>query len=246
MTGVVDRMTYLPILQAVACFVIAAAGLVPVFHENLPFWGLTYFVFDGGAPTVLEVDDDSPASTAGLREADVILEINGATADTSVDHILEGLQPGETARLRVRRGATNVELAVTGVEPPLAHIYYASVWYPVAGVTGLALGLIVFAPQPMRPAPRWRAAMLGVAGFALAIIFSWPIVDNDVFAHLIVWQFHVLNWGTKWHFEQNWVGFIASLSLTVLGICELRGLLRRSAAAQIGPPNKPPQQAGPV
>jgi predicted metalloprotease with PDZ domain len=145
-------------LQIIACLAVAAAGLVPVVQKNRPFWGLycKYYTYGGPRePEVHEVCDDSPAHSAGLRLQDVILAANGSAVDgAGLTATLNELKPGETARLRVRRGEVEMDVPATGVEPLVAMIYYPTVWHPVAGGVGLALGLLVLATQPLRPAPR--------------------------------------------------------------------------------------------
>lgn len=241
------RVAGVSTLQAVACFFVAAAGLVPVVQENRPFWGLYCISFDNGAPRVHQVDSDSAASAAGLRSDDVILSVNGSAADfTGLMAVMDRLQPGETATLRVKRGEAELDVTAAGVEPPIAAIYYPTVWHPIAGLVGLALGLMVVATQPLRPAPRWRASVLGVGGLAMAVVFFLAIAQDNVFAYWQVRRYHNVNWGVKWHFEQNWTGLTASLVLAFLGAWELRRRLGRSAAAEVGPPDEPVHQGGPA
>jgi membrane-associated protease RseP (regulator of RpoE activity) len=232
-------------LQAAACFLIAAAGLVPVVHDNRPFWGLLCISFDDRAPTVSEVEINSPAELAGIRANDVILSVNGSAASFStLMAVLDGLRPGETARLRVKRGESELDVTVAGQEPPIAMIYYPTVWHPIAGGVGLALGLLVVATGLLRPAPRWRPAVLICLSLALAAVFFWAIVQDNVFAHWQMRRYHNLNWGAKWHFGQSWVGLVASIALALLATWELRGLLGRSVAARDEPPKEPQQPTG--
>lgn len=242
------RVTGVSTLQAIACFVVAAAGLVPVVHKNRPFWGLYCASFNHGAPRVHQVDSASPAHSAGLRVDDVILTANGSAVDhTGLMSVLEGLKPGDAAQLRVKRGEAEVDLSVTGVEPPVAVIYYPTVWHPIAGGVALALGLLVLATQPLRPPPRWRAILLAVAGFGLAIGFFLAILNESPFLFLPLRRYHNINWGAAWHFEQSGVGLGASLVLSVSGAWELRRLLsRRHIPGGSGPPNQPLQQTGPA
>src|SRR5262249_40516210 len=137
----------------------------------------------------------------------VILTANGSPVGLpGLNAVLDGLKPGEAARLRVKRGEGELDVSAAGLPPPVAMIYYPTPWHPVAGGVGLALGLLVFATQPLRPAPRWRAALVGALGLALAVAFFVALVEDSIFAAWKVRQFHTLNWGAKRHFHQSWVG----------------------------------------
>jgi membrane-associated protease RseP (regulator of RpoE activity) len=226
-------------LQIIACVVVAAAGLLPVAQRNRPFWGLYGTSIDHGPPRIHEVARDSPAESAGLRVGDVIVAVNGTAVDLGgLGTVLERLKPAETATLRVQRGEAELSVTARGIDPPVAMIYYQTPWLPVAGGIALALGLLVFATQVLRPAPRWRAALAAVAGFALAVAFFLAIVYDNPFAYWTLRRYHTLNWGAKVWPGQDWVGLVAGLALAVFGSCELRGLLRpRAAGEDAWPPN---------
>jgi predicted metalloprotease with PDZ domain len=53
-------------------------------------------------PAVLSVRAGSAAAQAGLAASDTILEVNGHAAASDFESRMEGLQPGETLKLRVR------------------------------------------------------------------------------------------------------------------------------------------------
>lgn len=63
------------------------------------------------------VSPGSPAEKAGLKENDIILELNGEkiTADNPLKNIIEKYKPGDTVSLRVLRGKEeiNVQVALT-------------------------------------------------------------------------------------------------------------------------------------
>jgi hypothetical protein len=232
------RLSRLPTQQLLACLLIAAAGLVPVFHKNRPFWGLSGGQFGDAPPRVHTVDLDSPAAAAGLKTGDQVLAVNGAAVDyTGLMAVLDALGPGETARLRINRGDVAREVTVTGVEAPVAMIYYPTRWHPIAGAVGLGLAFLLFATGTLRPAPWWRPAIVGTAGLGLAVLFFAAILANNIFLHWTVRHYHNLNWGAKWHFHQSWVGLAASLALAALAAWELRGTLREAAAAKNLPPD---------
>lgn len=213
-------------LQIVAGLAIAAAGLVPVAHRNKPFWGVYAGSMDGSPPRIHQVDDDSPAKTAGLRPSDVVLSINGEPVDNSgMNATLTSLRPGDEARLRVQRGEAELDIVVRGVEPPIAMVYFPTAWHPVAGGLGLAMTLLVLATQPLRPGPLWRPSLVAVVGLGCGVVFFLAVAHNNPFAFWKLRQYHTLNWGERLHFEQTWVGLVASIVLAILAAWELRSLL---------------------
>jgi len=98
-------------------FAEAPAGRRP----NIPGRGLgsigvtpDYSANDGGVK-LSAVRDGSPAAAAGLKAGDVIVKI-GEVAVTNVETMAEGLRkasPGEPVKVVVKRGETEVELAIT-------------------------------------------------------------------------------------------------------------------------------------
>lgn len=57
---------------------------------------------------------NGPADKAGMKPGDVLLAVDGkpVTDPRSMLNLVAGLTPGETAKLRVRRGDETLELAV--------------------------------------------------------------------------------------------------------------------------------------
>jgi S1-C subfamily serine protease len=75
--------------------------------------------------TVIEVDVDSPADEAGLREGDLILSIDGESVETPQDVVdtVTALEPGDELTMTIRRPGEDgedeeLELAVTLGEHP--------------------------------------------------------------------------------------------------------------------------------
>jgi S1-C subfamily serine protease len=68
---------------------------------------------------VREVDDDSPAGRAGLREGDLLLEAAGTPLASPDDlfGVLAGLAEGQALTVRVLRGTEESEVSVTFDEP---------------------------------------------------------------------------------------------------------------------------------
>jgi len=64
-----------------------------------------------GTPLVADLDLSSAAAQAGVREGDAIMSLDGAELPRSLERWLRGRLPGDTARLRIRRGGRESEFA---------------------------------------------------------------------------------------------------------------------------------------
>jgi serine protease Do len=72
---------------------------------------------------IAEVNKGGPAARAGLRAGDLVTAINGERVDTTRELVraVSAVNPGSVARVQIRRGAQNMELAViVGRRPPQA------------------------------------------------------------------------------------------------------------------------------
>jgi predicted metalloprotease with PDZ domain len=58
----------------------------------------------GGEPEVSSVTSGTDASHAGLQVGDRVLEVNGSPASSHLNEELQRLHPGDTVKLRIRRG----------------------------------------------------------------------------------------------------------------------------------------------
>ena len=66
-------------------------------------------VEEGKGVTVQDVDDDTPAAKAGLKEGDVITEVNGKEI-AGVDELrneIKDLKEGDSFKVRYKRGGNN-------------------------------------------------------------------------------------------------------------------------------------------
>ncbi|HEX6924191.1 MAG TPA: PDZ domain-containing protein [Longimicrobiaceae bacterium] len=113
-------------LAAGALFLLVAAHPLSA-QEEAPrrgWLGFTYTADDDGGDESIRIErvyPGSPAATAGLREGDRIVRWNG---DEDVQGVLENLRlaPGDTVRLRVRRGDERDRdmLVIADQRPPSA------------------------------------------------------------------------------------------------------------------------------
>lgn len=75
----------------------------------------------GKGVAIAGVNRGSPAAQAGVRPGDTVLAVNGQTVDDarSLIRAVAAVPPGQVARLTVKRGARQIEIAVTvGRRPP--------------------------------------------------------------------------------------------------------------------------------
>ena len=66
-----------------------------------------------GQTVVTELEAGNAAAQTGLREGDVLLELNGGAAPRRPERWLRDHNPGETVHLRVRRGGKEMEISYT-------------------------------------------------------------------------------------------------------------------------------------
>lgn len=103
----------------------AALGVLSVGRRKIParsgLLGVMLADGDGGAK-VMQVVPDSPAEKAGLRVDDVIASVNAKNTDSrdALIQTIRSYMPGQTVKLAVRRGKTELEIEaklVGGVGP---------------------------------------------------------------------------------------------------------------------------------
>jgi S1-C subfamily serine protease len=76
---------------------------------------------DGGQGAVIRsVQDDTPASEAGVEEGDLVVAVDGAATDGAVGLIaaIRDLQPGDTTTITVVRDGERIDLEVTLTDRP--------------------------------------------------------------------------------------------------------------------------------
>jgi two-component system, NtrC family, sensor kinase len=110
--------------------------------ELLPDDGVTWVDRTQGV-TALDVQSRSPGSRAGIREGDVLLQINGLQVEKAIEvsQILVGVKAYYKARYLVRRQGIEVTInsVLVGETPRDAYLYYQY----VIGLAYLGIGLFV-------------------------------------------------------------------------------------------------------
>jgi hypothetical protein len=98
----------------------AASGSAgaPAQGRRVSFGTMPDFAFAGPGVKVAEVTPGSPAEKAGVKEGDVLLKVDGQDVANlqGFSTILRGLTPGQTVKVRLRRGGQEQTLDVTVVE----------------------------------------------------------------------------------------------------------------------------------
>jgi hypothetical protein len=219
-------------LQIAACLLGIAAGFVPGISFTGRFWGLGLaqgsFGFDRpeDAPVrVIQAESGSPAFRAGFRVGD---EIQKPRTINDVRDAESRMKPGAKQAFAVRRGDQVLAIESDGVAPELAAVWYAGLWYPIAGILFLCIGVLVFATEPMEPTPMWRSIPLTAAGLGIAVGFGLAIAFGSVFSRWRVYQRWPMGTGREWYFQQGVVGIAAGVLLAVLAAAEIRQRLKRS------------------
>ncbi|MDE3090099.1 MAG: PDZ domain-containing protein, partial [Chloroflexota bacterium] len=81
---------------------------------------------------VVQLDDNSPASKAGLQVGDVITAVGGVKIDAShsLGDLVQAKKPGDTIDLAVTRGTQNLTITVTlGASPQNSSTAYLGIRY---------------------------------------------------------------------------------------------------------------------
>jgi hypothetical protein len=224
-------------LQLLACVLGILAGFVPGISFTGMFTGMDYmsgglaFAADDRRVRVTKVEHGSPADRAGFRAGDIIQTPESIEA---VRAALDAVQTGEKKAFTVKRG--EAELVIEGVrtKPELAAIWYAHLWYPIAGGLFLCLGILVFATSPLVPSPLWRSILVTVAGLGIAAGFGVDLVRGTVFSRFRIYQRWPMGAGEEWYFQQGLIGIAAGVLLTTFAAAEVRQRLARPL-----PPTEP-------
>jgi len=86
-------------------------------RERGGYMGILFGWDDGGTASVRDVIPQSPADRAGVRRGDVVVRIDGrAPTEDAVDDLREGLDPGDTVRLTLRRDGREEQRTIVAAE----------------------------------------------------------------------------------------------------------------------------------
>jgi hypothetical protein len=180
---------------------------------------------------VTEVQPGSPAARAGFRAGDIIQKPETFDA---VRAALAAVERGEKQTFSIKRGETEVALEPTRPDQEIAAVWYAHLWYPIAGALFLYIGILVFATSPLTPVPLWRAILVTVAGVAIAGGFGLDLVRGTLFSRFRIYQRWPMGTGDEWYFQQGFVGIAAGILLAMFAAAEIRQrfLVRPSAPVE--------------
>jgi predicted metalloprotease with PDZ domain len=92
--------------------VLARAGLtIKSVERERATLGFAPRSTEAGAAVVAELDAEGAAAQAGLREGDVVVELNGSGVPRRLERWLRDRKPGETVHLKIRRAGNDMEIS---------------------------------------------------------------------------------------------------------------------------------------
>jgi hypothetical protein len=218
-------------LWVLAVVVGTFTGFAPEWAYTTRYWGV-WATDDPNTPVqVIKVANDSPAEQTGFRVGDTVKEpTNYASFSKSWDKVKQG----EKQTFTVRRNGQDVRLEATAGQNQIAVVWYANLWYPIAGALFILVGIIKFATSPVTPPPLWRSIFVAIAGLGIAIGFAIAVAGDGVFPRFAVFERWVfVPTKNDWCGLQGLFGLAAGVLVAILGAAEIRQRLK-----------KPPQQSG--
>jgi len=212
-------------LWALAVVVGAFTGFAPEWACTTRYWGV-WATDDPNAPVqVIKVASDSPAEQTGFRLGDIVKEpTNYASFSKSWDKVKQG----EKQTFTVRRNGQDVVLEATAGQNQIAVVWYANLWYPIAGALFILVGIVVFATAPVASPPLWRSIAVAIAGLGIAIGFAVAVAGDGVFSRFAVYERWIfVPTRNDWCGLQGLFGMAAAILMATLAATEIRQRLRK-------------------
>ena len=221
----------LTLIMIVVCLIGLTVSLIPEPVYTDPFWGVSGFadkdLFAPDLPgiRILKIEPGSPASLAGIKQHDRILQMNGKEVQMSTfRHELKELRPGDALQINGIRGETAFESA-TAIPEPIFEALVVYDWQFAAASIFTMLGLLLIATQPINP-PLWCSLATIIGGLAvcttiiviemLSLIPFTPIVKSRVISN---------GPAALSHYSIFCAAFMSGLSLAFLGALACRAWL---------------------
>jgi hypothetical protein len=232
--------------QIAACVLGVIAGLVPGISFTSSFWGLQIRTIDvlpaevrekferrefvqgnfanakrGPSIEVSEVEPHSAAERSGFRNLDSILDPpDGPAIEAAIEDVRNGL-PREF-KLHRWNDEKPVRIRLQRADPELAAVWYRNPSAPIAAVIFVAVGLLLFATDPITPNPLWRSILVVIVGLGIVFGSLFAAANADLLRPM-----HFYNrWPTEnvcgWFFWQTVIVMGAGLSLVILAEIEIR------------------------
>ena len=228
-------------MLVLAYLVGAFIGLAPDWSYTTRYWGVVV-TQDASAPVqVLKVASDSPAERTGFMVDDVIKE---PASFASFSQSWDKVKQGDKQTFTVRRSGKDVMIEASAAPNQLAAVWYANLWYPIAGALFICVGIIAFATASVAPPPLWRSISVAIAGVGIAIGFAVAVTGDSVFPRFAVYERWIfVPTRNEWCGLQGLIGMAAAVLVTILGAVEIRQRLTRPPAALASPAALAPAQA---
>jgi hypothetical protein len=225
------------------CIVGLSVSLVPAIVYTDPFWGVRGFVdkelfAPGDSPGVLvtQIDSGSPAASAGLRERDRVLTVNGVQVEFGTfRQLLDEIQPGEPVTLNVKRSGQDLRVVAKGETPTREAVLFLD-WQFVYAPAFLVILLILVATQPLKPPPLWRAILVTLGG--LVVMTMTVILEvTQLVQWTAAWRSKSISHGFSpvLHYPLTAAALLSGLALSFLGALAVRAFLMGSASGPASP-----------
>jgi len=219
------------------CIIGLGLSLVPAIIYTDPFWGVAGFASkellalnDLPGVIITKIDSGSPAASAGLRQGDRAVTLNGAQVDFgNFGRLMEHIQPGERATLEVNRDGRSLNLVSEAEALQLSAVLFLD-WQFVTAPVFLALILILVATEPLKPPPLWRSILVTLGGL---VVIAVPVIFEVThwFPWTVIWRSRSIGHGPSATLHYSLIGaaLLLGVSLSVLGALGVRAFLLNQA-----------------